>query len=104
MQGRAAPSIRERAFRATRSRPDSREARAEKGCSSCLLRERTKRSPQCEVQRLAGNALHPVTNGPSQATRDGSRQRDRLNLQIESAAALLIDPVGVQAPKEAVLV
>src|SRR5258708_25295364 len=57
---------------------------------------------QCELQRFAWNAFHIGAKRPAEAGWNGSTERDRLDLQVKSAVALLVTPVGIQPPEEPV--
>src|ERR1017187_3999236 len=55
---------------------------------------------QGEFQRFARNALHKRSNCPAEAVGNGSGQRDRLDLHVQSRIAFFVAPVGIQAPQE----
>jgi len=56
---------------------------------------------QSEVERFARNAFDVRPNGPTKTSRNCPRERDGLNLQVETTITLLVAPVGVQPPEEA---
>lgn len=56
-----------------------------------------------ELERVAWDALDEWADDPAEAARNVARERDRFNLDVETAIAFFPCPIGVQAPEEAVL-
>src|ERR1019366_4000890 len=68
-----------------------------------LLMECVAGGAQGEFQRFAGNALDERTNRPAEAGGDGAREGNRFVLHVQAAVSLLVGPVRVEPPEEAVL-
>ena len=56
-----------------------------------------------EDEGFAGDAFEVRLDGPGEAVRDGAREGEGFDLEVETAVALLVAPVGVEAVEEAVV-
>src|SRR6185312_1838138 len=69
---------------------------------SFLFTEGVAGGAECEFERFAGDGLDERADGPAEAAGNGARQRNGFDLHGQAAVVLLVTPVSVLAPEEAV--
>src|SRR3569833_340192 len=65
-----------------------------------LFLQRFARVPQRKFQRLPRHALHKRPDCPTHSRRNPPRQRNRFDLHVQPAIALLVAPIRIQPPQK----